>query len=1167
MEIPGYTIIRELGSGGMASVYLANQDRLHRQVALKVMRRITAADDDFSERFFKEGRIIAQLQHPHIVTIYDFNSYGEDLYFSMEYLPGGTLSQRIERGLSAEQSVEIVRGIAAALSYAHSREIIHRDVKPQNILFRQDDTPVLTDFGIARAMAADADTTRLTRFGAIIGSPRYMSPEQIRSQPLDARSDLYSLGIVFYEMLTQRSPYEADDVMSLAWKHCNEPVPALPASLSELQPILDKLIAKKPDERFENARQLIDALDRVKRRLPSEAGSDDATRIVPPEQFAYKPAAADVSGPRKSWVIAGLFILFTAAGVGMYFLVDREPELQEPEITRGLPPRQEGASTTATNYERLAIEHFQRGELDRSLELTRLGLATAPDDARLTALYGRLQRYSYAGELHERASRSARAGLLDQSASLIEDGLHQVPNHPALLSLQTEVQARIRERDKQKADQLVTQAKAFSERGELERSLAMIEQGLQLVPDHTGLLALRVALEKAQEQRKKAAQLLVEAQELHRKKALPASLALVEEALQLDPENRQLIDLRVAVQNEQTLQRKEQAASFLLKARERFERGELEESLNLVEEGLKQVPNDAQLLSLRERLEAKKRQEEKVSDLKRKAADLHQQGDLDASRRVTEEALRLAPNRRDLLDLRDELQSEAAERDRIIGLLEGCQADFPLESISDEQGEAAADCYEQILAVSAGNADALERLAQIADRFSDWAGSALNDGDLDKAESLLHSLRGINPSHRQLSSLGEELSRRKEQRSAELKRQKEEAAARQAAEESGQESQVPERTKAEVTAPASTPSPPSPPDQTPEAIEEELALTRAERREIQRWLNALGYEAGHADGVFSFRTRLAIAEYQTRFGESASGYVTTDLLTRLRRQYEAAAPKPNPIEPEMVVVAGGCYQMGSPQGEKDRENDERQHQACVKGFHIAKHELTVKEFGRFVEATGYQTDAERNEGGEAGCWSLDPGAQDNGWNYHAWASWRKPIMQQSTVDDHPVSCVSWNDAQAYISWLNEATNQHYRLPTETEWEYAARAGTTTSRFWGAGVDQQACLNANVADKGNNWQDGFPCSDGYEWIAPIGRFQANSWGLHDVLGNVWEWTCSAYDEGYGGRENECVPATSDAPRVLRGGSWYSGPKPVRSAYRDRAFAEYRYSFLGFRLLRD
>jgi serine/threonine-protein kinase PpkA len=207
MHIPGYQIERELGQGGMAIVYLALQESLHRHVALKVIKPVLTTDEEFAQRFLREGRIIAQLSDPHIVTVYDIASYEGTYYLSMEYLPGDTLQQRIREGLPLKDALAVARAIAGALHYAHHRGIIHRDIKPQNILFRENGSPVLTDFGIAKTLGS---STIMTRTGLSIGTPRYMSPEQIRGQDVDARADLYSFGVLFYEMLTGNVPYNAE---------------------------------------------------------------------------------------------------------------------------------------------------------------------------------------------------------------------------------------------------------------------------------------------------------------------------------------------------------------------------------------------------------------------------------------------------------------------------------------------------------------------------------------------------------------------------------------------------------------------------------------------------------------------------------------------------------------------------------------------------------------------------------------------------------------------------------------------------------------------------------------------------------------------------------------------------------------------------------------------
>lgn len=260
IEIPGYNIKQEIGFGGMATVYLAEQISLSRLVALKVMAPSLAADKTYSERFLREARTVAQLNHPNIVSIYDVGIHEHSHYLALEYIGGGDLKEKIKAGnLSPEQCLEIVRDIARGLGYAHEKGYIHRDVKPENILFHEDGSAVLTDFGIART----GKGTRITGTGLSIGTPYYMSPEQARGKSVDARSDLYALGVVLYELLTGNIPYEAEDSIAVAFSHVNDPIPELPDSLRRYQPLLDKLMAKSPEDRYQDAHGLIKDIDNI----------------------------------------------------------------------------------------------------------------------------------------------------------------------------------------------------------------------------------------------------------------------------------------------------------------------------------------------------------------------------------------------------------------------------------------------------------------------------------------------------------------------------------------------------------------------------------------------------------------------------------------------------------------------------------------------------------------------------------------------------------------------------------------------------------------------------------------------------------------------------------------------------------------------------------------
>jgi serine/threonine-protein kinase PpkA len=293
IEIPGYKILQPLGRGGMASVYLAVQESFGRKVALKIMSPTLNSDPSFSTRFMREARIVAQIHHASIVPVFDVGQHQSLHYLSMEHLPGGDLKRRIISGGGDALAVNVCTAISSALDLSHRKGFIHRDIKPENILFREDGTPVLTDFGIARATHGNATQTVT---GMFIGTPAYMSPEQVKGLELDARTDLYSLGIVFYEMLTGTVPFHSDSLVSLAVKHLNEPVPPLPERFSAYQHFLDRLTAKDREQRFESGAAVIDALRDLNASAPMSVtvrrpGLQPATATTPAPLLAPQALA------------------------------------------------------------------------------------------------------------------------------------------------------------------------------------------------------------------------------------------------------------------------------------------------------------------------------------------------------------------------------------------------------------------------------------------------------------------------------------------------------------------------------------------------------------------------------------------------------------------------------------------------------------------------------------------------------------------------------------------------------------------------------------------------------------------------------------------------------------------------------------------------------------
>jgi eukaryotic-like serine/threonine-protein kinase len=256
-----FRVVERIGAGGMATVFKAYQPTLDRYVAIKVLPAYHARDPIFVKRFEQEARSVAKLAHPNIVQIHDFGTDGNITYIVMEYVDSGTLRDRLRQALPVSEAADYIIQAAEGLDCAHRNGIIHRDVKPGNMLVRKDGHLLLSDFGIAKILEG---TTNLTRVGTGIGTPQYMSPEQGTGQAVDRRSDIYSLGIVFFHCLTGRVPFTADNPLSVTVKHLHEPLPVERLTAENIPPpivqVVAKMAAKQPHERFQSADALVDAL-------------------------------------------------------------------------------------------------------------------------------------------------------------------------------------------------------------------------------------------------------------------------------------------------------------------------------------------------------------------------------------------------------------------------------------------------------------------------------------------------------------------------------------------------------------------------------------------------------------------------------------------------------------------------------------------------------------------------------------------------------------------------------------------------------------------------------------------------------------------------------------------------------------------------------------------
>jgi len=363
-ELGGFRILRRLGSGAMADVYLAEQSSLKRQVALKVLKRHLAADETYVRRFRREAEAAASLVHANIVQIYEVGQIDQTYYLAQEYVQGLNLRQWLERNGSPDLRLALVvmRQVAAALAKAAERGIVHRDIKPENIMLTRTGEVKVADFGLAR-ISSPGDQTHLTEIGMTMGTPMYMSPEQVEGRLLDPRSDIYSLGVTCYQMLAGRPPFSGDTALSVALQHLKrqaDPLenhrPDLPAPLCR---VVHKMLAKSPEHRIQSAGELLRELRRLHvthlgdswpEELPGlEAGAPEVTAIAKDEATRHLEAVMKTSSqavidrPQWGlWIASGLVAMALGATTA-FFAVREKPLLTEVEQSRPPVPRQETA--------------------------------------------------------------------------------------------------------------------------------------------------------------------------------------------------------------------------------------------------------------------------------------------------------------------------------------------------------------------------------------------------------------------------------------------------------------------------------------------------------------------------------------------------------------------------------------------------------------------------------------------------------------------------------------------------------------------------------------------------------------------------------------------------------------------------------------------------------
>ncbi|KGQ20729.1 Serine/threonine protein kinase PpkA [Lysobacter dokdonensis DS-58] len=464
-RIAGFRLLREIGQGGMSTVYLAEQESLGRKVALKVMLPEALTDEVSRRRFENEARTIARLDHPNIVGIYEVGRTADDLpFYAMPYLGRGHLGVRISRqdGRTRDQQrvIATLRALLEALDYAHVRGVVHRDVKAENVLFDDAERPQLADFGIALRKGINP---RLTMTGLAVGSTAYMPPEQARGEEVDSRADLYSIGVLAWEMLTGMLPFNAADALSMAVMHAKDPIPRLPAELMHWQRFIDKSLAKSPANRFRSAQQMLEALDRIERggfsfgaMVANFAQLWRRTRVLP-----------------KPLLIGGGLLCAAMIGVASqhdadtsdFFRVETLPELRkpiQPEVVDRMmqPPPESPAQQLVTNAEaQLAARKLTAPQGDNAYDSVLAAWDSDPAHAGLPPLV-----VGVLGSLGDEMAMRLRRGdedkardylqratqFADRTAPLGTDALHGI-HEKAAEALRKRVEASEKSRDRKDA--------------------------------------------------------------------------------------------------------------------------------------------------------------------------------------------------------------------------------------------------------------------------------------------------------------------------------------------------------------------------------------------------------------------------------------------------------------------------------------------------------------------------------------------------------------------------------------------------------------------------------------------------------------------------------------------------------------------------------------------